>query len=323
MDIANRETYGLLAVVLLLLKRQYPVDLAIQNFILRRMRRRRLRVRFLQSLQMLYFFYRNRRLQVARRPRRAWIFPRPQNWFQELLNNRALDHERSRKIEGFSEKSKVPNVVAAIDGSHIPIKAPKENHEDYFNRKHFYSYLVQGIVDSSGLFLSVVTGFPGSLHDSRMLRLSDVYWAAENEDILMEPTLDLRGTVIRPLVVGDSAYPLKTWLLPVIKDNGALNRDQKKFNKELSKARIVSEHAFGLLKGRWRALLKRLDEDHWRTPNTIIACCVLHNICIIRGDEFDGDLDDDSDDDDDDDHGVPSQAASGVRRAVIEFVANQ
>ena len=89
MDIANRETYGLLAVVLLLLIRQYPVDLAIQNFILRGMRRRRLRVR---SLQMLYLFYRNRRLQVARRPRRAWIFPRPQNWFQELLNNRALDH---------------------------------------------------------------------------------------------------------------------------------------------------------------------------------------------------------------------------------------
>lgn len=227
------------------------------------------------------------------------------------------------KIEGFSEKSKVPNVVAEIDGSHIPIKAPRENHEDYFNRKHFYSYLVEGIVDSSGLFLSVATGFPGSLHDSRMLRLSDVYWAAENEDILMEPTLDLGGTVIRPLVVGDSAYPLKTWLLTVIKDNGALNRDQKKFNKELSKARIVSEHTFGLLKGRWGALLKRLDEDHWRTPNTIIACCVLHNICIIRGDEFDGDVDDDSDDDDDDDNGVPSQAASGVRRAVIEFVANQ
>ena len=109
----------------------------------------------------------------------------------------------------------------------------------------------------------------------------------------------------------------------MIKDNGALNRDQKKFNKELSKARIVSEHAFGLLKGRWRALLKRLDEDHWRTPNTIPACCVLHNICIIRGDEFDEDVDDDSDDDDDDDNGVTSQAASGVRRAVIEFVANQ
>ena len=89
--------------------------------------------------------------------------------------------------------------------------------------------------------------------------------------------------------------------------------------KELAKARIVSEHAFGLLKGRWRALLKRLDEDHWRIPNTIIACCELNNICIIRGDEFEGDADDKSDDDDD---GVPSQAASCVRQALIEFLAN-
>ena len=36
--------------------------------------------------------------------------------------------EIGRKIEGFSEMSKFPNVVAAIGGSHIPIKAPKENH---------------------------------------------------------------------------------------------------------------------------------------------------------------------------------------------------
>ena len=66
-----------------------------------------------------------------------------------------------------------------------------------------------------------------------------------------------------------------------------------------------------------------MDEDHWRSPNTIIACCVLRNICIIRGEEFDGDVEDDSDDDADDDNGVPSQATNGVRLAVIEFVANQ
>ena len=42
MEIANCETYGLLAVVLLLLIQQYLVDLAMQNFILRQMRRERL-----------------------------------------------------------------------------------------------------------------------------------------------------------------------------------------------------------------------------------------------------------------------------------------
>ena len=115
----------------------------------------------------------------------------------------------SKNIQGFARKSKVPNVVAAIDGSHIPIKAPKDNHKDYLNRKYFYSLLVQGIVDAQSLCLSVATGFPGSLHDARMLRLTDIYWVAENGDILMRPTLDVGGTVIRRHIVGDTAYTKK------------------------------------------------------------------------------------------------------------------
>ena len=93
----------------------------------------------------------------------------------EFIKFPVTAEEISQKIRGFNRKSKIPNVVAAIDGSHIPIVAPKVNHEEYFNRKHFYSVLVQGIVDSSGLFLSVAAGFPGSLHDARMLRLTNVY----------------------------------------------------------------------------------------------------------------------------------------------------
>ncbi|CAH3114417.1 unnamed protein product [Pocillopora meandrina] len=69
--------------------------------------------------------------------------------------------EISRKIKVISEKSKVPNVVAAIDGSHIPIKAPKENHEDYFNWKHFYSYLVQGLLTRRDSFYQLPLGFLG------------------------------------------------------------------------------------------------------------------------------------------------------------------
>ena len=74
----------------------------------------------------------------------------------------------------------------------------------------------------------------------------------------------------------------------------------------MSKARIVSEHAYGLTKGRWRVLQKRLDEDSDRIPDTIIACCILHNICIIRGDHYEIDnIDvDDDDDDSEDDNGV-------------------
>ena len=74
-----------------------------------------------------------------------------------------------------------------------------------------------------------------------------------------------------------------------------------------------------MTKGRWRVLLKRLDEDSDRIPDTIIVRCVLHNICVLRGDELDIDDsdDDDSDDDDDDDGGPPSQAAAAVLQALV------
>ena len=49
--------------------------------------------------------------------------------------------------------------------------------------------------------------------------------------------------------------------------------------------------------------------------------CYIHNIYIIREDEFEGDADDNSDDDDDDDSGVPSQATNGVRQSIIGYLA--
>ena len=57
---------------------------------------------------------------------------------------------------------------------------------------------MQAVVDSHGLYLTVSTGYPGSLHDARVLRLSEIFDAAENENILMQPTMDFNGIVIRP-----------------------------------------------------------------------------------------------------------------------------
>ena len=60
--------------------------------------------------------------------------------------------------------------------------------------------------------------------------------------------------------------------------------------------------------------------------DTIIACCVLHSICVLRGDELDiGDGDDDDSDDGDDDDCAPShsQAAVVVLQALVQTIANQ
>ena len=81
-----------------------------------------------------------------------------------------------------------------------------------------------------------------------------------------------------------------------------------------------------MTKGRWRVLLKCLDEDTNRILDTSIVCCVVHNICVLRGDELnidDSDEDDDSDGDDDDSGPPPSQAAAAVLQALVQYVANQ
>ena len=41
-----------------------------------------------------------------------------------------------------------PACAGAIDGTHIPIQAPQENHTDYVNRKSYHSIVMQALVDS-------------------------------------------------------------------------------------------------------------------------------------------------------------------------------
>ena len=54
----------------------------------------------------------------------------------------------------------------------------------------------------------------------------------------------------------------------------------------MSRARIISENAFGRLKGRWSRLSKRIDLDIDNVPNIVQSCCILHNICEIHGETF-------------------------------------
>lgn len=57
------------------------------------------------------------------------------------------------------------------------------------------------------------------------------------------------------------------------------------FNKELSSGRVKVECAFGVLKNRWRILLKRFDSAISFAVRNAVACAVLH-ICIRSSDEW-------------------------------------
>ena len=187
--------------------------------------------------------------------------------------------EMAECIQTFdATRSELPNVAGAID---IAIIAPKIDAVEYFSRYQQHDMIVQGVVDGHGKFIDAVAGFPGSTHDARVLRNSNLYQEAEQDNILQELRINIGGEEIRPYLVGNSAYPQAPWFIKPFPE-GTNDPDEKTFNKELSRARVTVERAFGILKGRWRALGKRLDSSLPFAIKTTIACIVIHNF-LYRG----------------------------------------
>jgi len=89
-------------------------------------------------------------------------------------------------------------------------------------------------------------------------------------------------------ILGDAAYRLSKYIMVPFKDNGHLSENQLNFNTRLSSARMIVERSIGLLKGRFRSILDTLPMQ--RTDliaKYIIACCILHNICLMQNDLID------------------------------------
>ncbi|KAI4455364.1 hypothetical protein MML48_9g00004747 [Holotrichia oblita] len=173
----------------------------------------------------------------------------------------------------FLQKYRFPGVIGAVDGCHIPIKAPRHNAIDYFNRNSYHSVVLQGVCDEKLIFTDIFVGMPGRVHDARVFRRSPLYTEMTNDnDNLIPGNMHL---------LGDSAYPLLPNLLVPFRDNGHLTRQQHNYNTALSRCRSKIEQAFGRLKGKWRRL-KFLDMDIENIPYAITAACVLHNYILRR-----------------------------------------
>jgi hypothetical protein len=75
------------------------------------------------------------------------------------------------------------------------------------------------------------------------------------------------------------------WLLVPYTDQN-LSKVQYMFNEKLTKLQRVAVDAFARLKGRWKFLQKRAEMKISDLPAVIGACCVLHNICEMKGEEM-------------------------------------
>ena len=104
------------------------------------------------------------------------------------------------------------------------------------------------------------------------------------KELLIRPLRVIEVGQIRQLLLGDGAYPSTDWLLKPFPNNIHLIETQKKINKVLFGGRVVVERAFGLLKGQWRYLLKRLyNENEYRKIPNIDPELIFGESCFMVG----------------------------------------
>ncbi|KAJ1198285.1 hypothetical protein NDU88_002127 [Pleurodeles waltl] len=165
----------------------------------------------------------------------------------------------------------IPNIIGAIDGTHVALVPPKDDEQVYRNRKSYHSINVQVVCLADQYISHVNAKFPGSVHDTYVMRNSSIPY-------VMEQLQRQRVWLIR-----DSGYPNLPWLLTPVRN--PRTRAEERYNEAHGRTRRVIERAFGLLKARFRCLHMTggsLMYSPKKVCHIIVACCMLHNLALRR-----------------------------------------
>ena len=106
------------------------------------------------------------------------------------------EDKRRESMNNFYKIARFPKVIGCIDGTNIRIASPAlQDSESYINRKNFHSINVQAVCDHQMKFINVVAKWPGSNHDSFILKQSELWELFESHQV--------RNCHL----LGDSGYP--------------------------------------------------------------------------------------------------------------------
>ena len=152
------------------------------------------------------------------------------NEYVFIPQNRAYIQSTKEK---FADIANFHGVIACVDGTQIPIQAPSVNEHEYVNRKGVHAINIQIMADADRRIVNTVIRYPGSTHDARILRNSAIF-------------RDFENGVYNGLVLGDSAYPLLTWLMKIFL--APATDEQRRFNNSLSSTRQTVECSIGKYK---------------------------------------------------------------------------
>ena len=123
--------------------------------------------------------------------------------------------------------------------------------------------------------------WPGRAHDARVWNKSPIKEALSDLMFFENQRIDETFHII-----ADSAYPMSNNLMSPYRSRGtSLTDAQKKFNTHLASKRAVVERAFGLLGLRFPRVTSLPFRSNEKRIQCVVACCVLHNWCLIEDDE--------------------------------------
>jgi hypothetical protein len=84
-------------------------------------------------------------------------------------------------------------------------------------------------------------------------------------------------------LIGDVAYPIQPWFYSPFKgEKDGLPRYKAHWNFMQSSTMMSVERTFGMLKGRFRILLKKINIPLRHMLNLVMTCICLHNMCIAN-----------------------------------------
>jgi len=179
-----------------------------------------------------------------------------------------------------AEKFGFDGCIGATDGTTFPLAYQPALHPwAYYDRKQRYS--LNGLItcDWDCRITNVVLGCTGAAPDTYVQstaawhRRPNVYFT--NGQYLL----------------GDKGMLYSRHVIGPFKEPECTCAEHRNYNYQLARLRVKSEHAIGILKGRWGSLKElRLtlatDRQFSFAMTWITACIVLHNICVDEGDDF-------------------------------------
>jgi hypothetical protein len=190
--------------------------------------------------------------------------------------------------------------IGAINGTHIPVIVPSSTTIAYFGRYRETTQNVLAVCDFDIRFTFVIARWPGSVHDTRVFNEALVKYAdkfpfpSEGKKFGTTILFVISATLLITFVIYvgsyylvDSSYPNKKDFLSPYKGEkyhllefrqGPRPSGKKEvFNYLHSSLRNIIEHAFGVLKEKWRILKHFPSYPMEKQAKIILACMALHN----------------------------------------------